>query len=173
MEESSPESGIQNSESRSQNADELRAVVREVMQEFVDGAKRTESLERRVNELIAENQEAQRSASIRTELQRLGVAKVELAYKAVKDDIYRGEDGRFLAQGGAEMRDFLASFVNENPELLPARLTGGSGASAAQRGPAGAQGISLESIRPGMSAEEMDRARQEVARVASLTLKGY
>ncbi len=48
-----------------------------------------------MNELIAENQEAQRSSAIRTELQRLGVAKIELAYKAVKDDVYRGEDGRF------------------------------------------------------------------------------
>ena len=149
------------------NTDELRAVVREVMQEFVEGAKRTDVLERRVNELIAENQEAQRSASIRAELQRLGVSKIELAYKAVKDDVSG------MTQGGEELRDFLTSFVNENPELLPARLAGGSGASAAQRSSGGAEGIDLARIRPGMNAEEMDRVRQEVARVASLTLKGY
>ncbi len=154
-------------------ADELRAVVREVMQEFITDTRRTESLEKRVNELIAENQEAQRSSAIRTELQRLGVAKIELAYKAVKDDVYRGEDGRLLAQGGEELRDYLTTFVNENPELLPARLTGGSGASSSSRVSGGSEGIDLASIRPGMSAEEMDRVRREVARVASQTLKGW
>jgi hypothetical protein len=189
MEESSQESGVrsqkvedgsqkvgdgtENSEFRIQNAESLRQAIREVMREFVSETKRTESLERRVNELIAENQEAQRSSAIRTELQRLGVAKIELAYKAVKDDVYRGEDGRLLAQGGEELREYLTTFVNENPELLPARLTGGSGASSSSRVSGGSEGIDLASIRPGMSAEEMDRVRREVARVASQTLKGW
>ena len=42
-----------------------------------------------------------------------------------------------MAQDGAEMRDYLTQFVGENPELLPARLAGGSGASAGQRTAAG------------------------------------
>jgi hypothetical protein len=33
-------------------------------------------------------------------------------------------------------------------------------------------GIDLERIRPGMNPEELERARQEVARLASQTLKG-
>ncbi len=78
-----------------------------------------------------------------------------------------------MAQGGEELRDYLTTFVNENPELLPARLTGGSGASSSSRVPGGSEGIDLASIRPGMSAEEMDRVRREVARVASQTLKGW
>ena len=90
----------------------------------------------------------------------------------MKDDIYRGEDGRLLAQGGAELRDYLAQFVGENPELLPARVSGGSGASAGQRSGGESRGVDLDKIRPGMSAEEMDRARQEIARVASQTLRG-
>jgi hypothetical protein len=154
-------------------------VIREVFQEFVERGKRTETLEQRVNELVQENQktraaaeEAQRSASIREELQKLGVAKIDLAYRAVKDEVYRGEDGRLLAEGGGELREFLTKFVQENPELLPARLTGGSGASTAQRSTA-AEGFDLASIRPGMSAEEKDRIRREVARVASQTLKGW
>jgi hypothetical protein len=170
----------QDTENRGQNAEELRGVIRELLEEFVGGQKRTESLEQRVNELVAENaktraaaEEAQRSASIREELQRLGVSKIDLAYKAVKDDVYRSEDGRLLAQGGAELRDFLTNFVSENPELLPARLAGGSGASAGQRSTAGEQGFDLARIRPGMNAEEMDRIRREVARVASQTLKGW
>jgi hypothetical protein len=86
-------------EVRGQQTEELRGVIREIFQEFVEGQKRTESLEQRVNELVAENAKtraaaegAQRSASIREELQRLGVSKIDLAYKAVKDDVYRSED---------------------------------------------------------------------------------
>ncbi len=70
------------------------------------GAKKREQLERRVNELVAENQrsrkmaeEADRSATIRAELQRLGVAKVDLAFKAVKDEIFRAEDGGCWREG--------------------------------------------------------------------------
>src|SRR5277367_2873128 len=165
---------------------DIRAVVTSVMQEFLGGQaelaeerKRRESLEQRVNELVSENQKARmaaeaadRSSAIRTELQKLGVAKVELAYRAVKDDVYRSEDGRLMAQGGADIREYLTTFVNENPELLPARMSGGSGASAGQRGVAPGNGIDLDMIRPGMSAEERERVRQEIARVASQTLRG-
>ncbi len=135
-----------------------------------------------MNDLVAENQRAraaaemaERSASIRTELQKLGVTKVELAYRAVKDDVYRSEDGRILAQGGAELREYLAQFVGENPELLPARLAGGSGTGTGQAGSRFAGeggGVDLSRIKPGMDAEELERARQEVARVAAQTLRG-
>ena len=60
----------------------------------------------------------------------------------------------------------------ENPELLPARLAGGSGASGAQKVPPGG-GVDLDKIRPGMSPEEMERVRQEIARVASQALRGF
>ncbi|SRR5258706_11094650 len=156
---------------------EIRAIVQAVVEEYLKAApayhaeldeekKRRESLEQRVNELVAENERAQRSSAIRAELQRLGVVKLDLAYKAVKDEV---------PQGGPEMNDYLARFVGENPELLPARVAGGSGAGTGQRpgmgsGPAG---IDLEKIRPGMNAEELERIRQEVARVASQTLRGY
>src|SRR5262245_23986518 len=112
-----PESG-----DRSQDVDALRTAVREGLGEFIESQKRTASLEKRVNELIAENQEARKSAEVRTELQRMGVTKVELAYKAVRDEVAR--------LGGAELRSYLTNFVSENPELLPARMAGGSGASA-------------------------------------------
>lgn len=147
--------------------------------ELLDERRRRESLEQRVNELIAENErarskaeEAERSAAVRGELQRLGVAKVELAYKAVKDDIRRGDDGRLLAADGSDAKDYLARFVSENPELLPARLGGGSGAMTGQRTATSGGGVELEKIRPGMSPEDRERARQEIARVASQTLRG-
>jgi hypothetical protein len=157
---------------------DIRAIVQSVMQEFLGGQaelaeerKRRESLEQRVNELVTAAEAADRSSAIRAELQKLGVAKVELAYRAVKDDVYRSEDGRLIAQGGTDIREYLTQFVNENPELLPARMSGGSGAGVGQRG--GEQGgIDLNMIRPGMSAEDKERVRQEIARVASQTLRG-
>jgi|SRR5690349_13326475 len=130
--------------------------IRAVLDELAEERRRREGLEKRV-------EEAERSSAIRAELQRLGVAKLDLAYRAVKDEAPR-EAG--------EMREFLERFVGENPELLPARLAGGSGAGAGQRGSGAAPPIDIDRIRPGMSAEELDRVRQEIARVASLALRG-
>jgi len=151
--------------------------------ELVEERRRREQLERRVNELVEENkrtrqvaQEADRSSAVRAELQRLGVAKIDLAYKAVQDGIVRTEDGRLVARGDSgevPVRDYLASFVSENPEFLPARIPGGSGMNAnlkAANPPR--ENVDLEKIRPGMSAEEMRRVREEIVRVASQTLKG-
>jgi hypothetical protein len=167
--------------------DDIREIVQAVVQEFMpqkteleEERRRRESLEQRVNELIAENQKAQakaneadRSATVRAELQRQGVAKLDLAYKAIKDEIFRGEDGRLTAAGGTEVREYVERFVNENPELLPARVAGGSGAGGGQRAAPGETRVELEQIRPGMSPEELERVRKEIARVASQTLRGW
>src|SRR5450432_2750115 len=74
--------------------------------ELVDERKRREQLEQRVNQLAEEArksqvvaEQAERESMVRAELQRLGVAKVDLAFKAVKDDISRGDDGRLVAAG--------------------------------------------------------------------------
>jgi hypothetical protein len=177
-----------------EETEDIRSMMQAVIQEFVkaeqskaepahkaelvEERRRRESLEQRVNELVAENEktrakaeEADRSASVRAELQRLGVAKIELAYKAVKDDIRRADDGRLIAPDGSDARDFLVRFVSDNPELLPARLGGGSGATAGQR-TSGSGTVDIDKIRPGMSAEDRERVRQEIAKVASQTLRG-
>lgn len=151
--------------------------------ELVEERKRREQLETRVNQLVEENkrareiaENAEREAIVRTELQRLGVAKIDLAFKAVKDDVTRSEDGRLVArgdQGEMNVREYLSHFVSENPELLPARIPGGSGASGVSRGQAGpVSNVDIEKIRPGMSAEELERIREEVSRVATQTLRG-
>ncbi|MEQ1886690.1 MAG: hypothetical protein ABL967_16630 [Bryobacteraceae bacterium] len=166
--------------------EDIREIVQAVVKEFLpqreemeqERARRVE-LEQRVSELIAENEknrtkaeEAERSSAIRAELQKLGVTKLDLAFKAVREEISRGADGRLMATGGLEANEYLARFVMENPELLPARLVGGSGAGIGQRG-AGSEGrVDLDRIRPGMNPEELDRVRQEIARVASQTLRG-
>jgi hypothetical protein len=151
--------------------------------ELQEERKRREQLERRVNDLIEENKrsrqiadEAERSAAIRAELQRLGVGKVDLAFRAVKDDIARTEEGRLIARtdaGEVPLKDYLTSFVTSNPEFLPARISGGSGIPATQKPPSGGGGsIDLDKIRPGMSSEDLETARQEIARVAAQALRG-
>lgn len=174
----------------------IQTIVRDAIQEFIqmeqakqepaykleleEERKRREQLERRVNELVEENkrtreiaEETERGATIRTELQKLGVGKVDLAFRAVKDDVFRAEDGRLVAhgaQGEVNLKDYLTQFVSENPELLPARIAGGSGVGAMQKA-SGHGPIDLDRIKPGMSVEERERVRQEIARIASQSLR--
>jgi len=181
-----------------ERGESLRDIIRGAIEEFVrseqtrtepayktelmDERKRREQLEHRVNELAAENERnrltaerAERDSLLRAELQRLGVSKVDLAFRALKDDIQRASDGRLVARnadGEVPLRDYLSQFVNENPELLPARMAGGSGMEPMARPTVTSSTIDLERIRPGMSPDELERARQEVARLASQTLKG-
>lgn len=150
--------------------------------ELMEERKRREQLEQRLNELVKENkqsrqmaEEADKSSAVRAELQRLGVAKLDLAFRVVRDDIQRAEDGRLIAkgnQGEVPLKDYLSQFVTDNPELLPARISGGSGIGPVQKMPASGGGFDLDKIRPGMSAEELERVRQEISRVASQTLRG-
>ena len=177
---------------------EVRVAIRDAIQEFfrseqsksepvyktelAEERRRRETLEKRVNELVEENkqsrhvaEEADKNSVLRTELQRLGVQKVDLAFKAIKDDVVRTSDGRLVGRnesGEAPLRDFLNSFVAENPELLPARIPGGTGSPAQQR-QAQSPAMDLSRIRPGMNPEELEKFRQEVARAASQALKGF
>jgi hypothetical protein len=173
---------------------DVAAIVRQAIEEFtqketaknepaykaelLEERRRREQLERRLNELVEENrrskqiaEEAQTSSAIRAELQRLGVGKVELAFKAVRDDIVRREDGRLMAHGEngeTSAKEYLAGFVAANPEFLPARISGGSGVTSGQKTPAGGMGsIDLDRIKPGMSRDEMERVRQEIVRLSS------
>src|SRR5580698_9281646 len=155
---------------------DIQAIVRQAVQEFTNSEKaksepaykaevleerkRREQLERRMNEVVAENQrsrktaeEAERNSAVRAELQRLGVAKIDLAFKAVQDGIVRTEDGRLVARGDSgevPVKEYLTNFVNENPEFLPARISGGSGITAARKAPLErSDGVDIEAIRPG------------------------
>jgi hypothetical protein len=178
---------------------DIRDVIRQALEEFVRGEqqkaepaykaelqderKRREALEQRLNQLVDENrkaraaaEESERNSQIRSELQRLGVAKIDLAFRAVKDEIVRGEDGRLQAKGpdGKPLQDYIAQFVQENPELLPARIAGGSGVnSGSRKTPAAVEPvISLDQIKPGMNKEDLDRVRQEISRLATQALRG-
>src|SRR3954451_21757583 len=118
----SMENNADKAEGAASAAVDVTSIVRQAIEEFAhrDQAKnepaykaelqeerrRREQLERRMNELVEENKrsradadEAQRSSAIRTELQRLGVNKVDIAYKVVQDGIVRSADGRLVARG--------------------------------------------------------------------------
>ncbi len=182
-----------------EQTNEIRKIVRETVEEFVrsehartepaykaelmDEKRRREQLERRVNELVQENrknrqiaEEADRRSAIQAELQKLGVTKVDLAYRAMQEDIVRTEDGRLVARGGdgeMSVREYLGAFIQENPEFLPARIAGGSGATAVNRvAPVAPVPVDMEKIRPGMSSEDAEKIRQEILRVAEQTFRG-
>ena len=150
---------------------------------MLEERKRREQLERRVNELVEENkrsrqmaEEAERGSAIRAELQRLGVAKIDLAFKAVQDGIVRTEDGRLVARteaGETAMKEYLTSIRERESGVSAGADRRGYGDDGRprklrQRAGNGRPG----QIRPGMSAEEMERVREEIVRVASQTLKG-
>jgi hypothetical protein len=147
------------------------------LQAMLDEERRKrESLERKLGELGEENRRTRRRAEqtdrvsqVQSFLQELGVRKVDLALRLLKDEVFRGEDGELYAEvKGSRIpyRDYLEDFVAENPEFLPPRIAGGSGASGGERGEMRPGGIDLNSIRPGMSREELSEAWKEVARLA-------
>jgi hypothetical protein len=185
-------------DNESQAGVDVRDIVRHAVEEFVrtehrksepaykaelqEERKRRETLESRLNQLVEENRraraaadEADKNSQIRSELQRLGVAKIDLAFRAIKDDFVRAEDGRLTTRGNENksLQEHLTSFVQENPELLPARIAGGSGAQASPKAisPIGGA-LSLDQIRPDMSKEDLDRVRQEISRLANQAIRG-
>lgn len=171
---------------------DLEGVIRKVIGRYLGGAsereqprvrgqlqeerRRREDAERQLAEATEENrrvreqgERAERYSSIRNELRALGVQKTDLAFRLVKDDIFRGEDGGLHGDiGGKRMsyQDYLSHFIADNPEFLPPRITGGSGAVGAERNEMTATGFDLNRIRPGMSKEELAQAWKEVARLA-------
>ncbi len=136
--------------------------------ELVEERKRREQLERRRQRTGGGEQaqppvaaEAERSSAVRSELQRLGVSKIDLAYKAVQDGIVRTEDGRLVARsenGELPMKDYLAAFVSENPEFLPARIAGGSGMTASAESPGSGAGAGGPGADPSRNERGRDAA---------------
>jgi hypothetical protein len=81
--------------------------------------------------------------------------------------VARGENG------DVSVSEYLTGFVQENPEFLPARISGGTGMTGTQKTTphSSAGGIDIDKISPSMSREELDRVRQEILRVASQSLR--
>jgi hypothetical protein len=87
----------------------------------------------------------------------------------LRDELTRSEDGTLVvrgAEGAVPFQDHIVRFLDENPELLPARNLSGSGATSSPRSQQNAPGIDIDSIKPGMSSEDKARIREEISRVA-------
>ena len=122
------------SEFRRHTSEEEDAVLKGKLREE---RRRREELERRLNEMRQENrrtrqqaEESERNLQIRDALREFGVQKTDLAFRLVKDEIFRTEEGDLYADSEGERipyREYLKRFVSENPEFLPPRITGGSG----------------------------------------------
>jgi hypothetical protein len=189
MERETSDTGRHGAEEKRFGLEAIRAMIGEYMRQredqqdsdvqgmLAEERRKRENLERQLSELGEENRRTRRQSEqtdrvsrIQSCLQELGVRKVPLALRLVKDEIVRGDDGELYAEvkgSRVPYRDYLEDFVAENPEFLPPRIAGGSGASGGAGGEMRSGGIDLNSIRPGMSREELAEAWKEVARLAS------
>lgn len=114
----------------------------------------------------AEKAARDRELYLKDQIRALGVRNIELAYKAVREEIEQSEDGEWIARVGSERvpaTQFLRSFVSQNPELVPARLISGSGTPA--RSEEFRDDCDLDQIRPGMDPVSLRRAREAVVRI--------
>lgn len=108
---------------------------------------------------------------LRTELlKHVPAERVDAAMRIFGPDVRYSDDGSIIGGDDQPIGDFISSAIKSHEYLLPPKPVGGAGAAAGQR--SGGKTISLDSIKPGMSAEDLDAARAEVARVAQAALLG-
>ncbi len=150
--------------------------------ELVEERRRREQLETRVNELVEENkrsrqvaEESDRHSQIRggTAAARSGEDRPGVQGRAGRDRARRGrvagcEDaGRRTADAG------VPGDVRERESRVSAGADcGGSGVAGPQRGGQMHAALDLEKIQPGMSAEELQRVREQIAQLALQSLRG-
>jgi hypothetical protein len=132
----------------------------QAMREELNSTRR--ELERVRIEKVAQGREM----FLREQIRSLGVRNIELAFRAVREEIEMDGDGEWIAMvKGAKVPavQFLKSFINQNPELIPARMI--SGAGAPSRSDEFRDECDLDQIRPGMDPASMRRAREAVVRI--------
>jgi hypothetical protein len=148
-------------------AEDLSAILAEERERRLELERRVRELDEQTRRAQQERSEAERVNRIRDGLQQRGVRKTDLALRVVREDVRQGSDGELVAEyngGRASLDEYLDRFVAENPEFLPPRIAGGSGATGGGGGFA-TGGLDLDSIRPGMSADDSKKAWREVARL--------
>ena len=175
---------------------DIRGIVQEAIEEFsrrkreetepahraelMEERRRREQLESQVKDLLQKARESEQevartrmTSAVKDELQQLGVTKVDLAFRVMKDEIRQGGDGQYVARGrdgDMPLKDFVKKFVDENPEFLPPRIAGGSGTSGGGQDPAGTR-VDLDAIRPGMSVEDRRDIHRAISTLVSQTFK--
>lgn len=146
---------------------DLNSVLAEERERRLELERRVRALDEQSRRAQQERSEAERVNRIREGLQQRGVRKTDLALRVVRDDVRPGSDGELVADykgAQASLDEYLDRFVADNPEFLPPRIAGGSGATGGSSGLAPG-GLDLDSIRPGMSPDDSKRAWREVARL--------
>lgn len=182
-------------EERQSQAD-IRGIVQEAIEEFarrkrdetepahkaelMEERRRREQLESQVKDLLQKARESEQevartrmTSAVKDELQRLGVTKVDLAFRVMKDEIKQSADGQYVArsrEGDVPLQDFVKKFVDDNPEFLPPRISGGSGTSGVGQDPAGVR-FDLDAIKPGMSADERRELHRALSNLVTQTFK--
>ena len=129
-----------------------------------------ESTRRELEQLRSEKLSQDREIFLREQIRSLGVRNVDLAYRAVREDVHKDQDGSWIAEvGGATVpaTQFLKQFIARNPDLIPARMILGSGAPS--RTEEADHECDLDQIRPGMDPASMRRAREAVVRIIAQT----
>ena len=186
----------QESATQVQAGQHIRGCVHEAIQEFIshrqqesepahraelnEERRRREQLEAQVRQLLEKTRESEMevartrmTSAVRDELQKQGVTKVDLAFRAMKDDIRQADHGGYTVRGrdgDVPLQEFVKKFVDENPEFLPPRITGGSGSSGMGSDATGAR-FDIDAIRPGMSQEERRQVHAAIASLATQTFK--
>ena len=105
-------------------------------------------------------------SQIRSELQRLGIAKVDLAFRAVKmKSCAPRTDACWPAALDRQVHAGVSVQLRAGESGTAARDRGGSGAQSPARNASHGEtaGIELEKIKPGMNKEDLDRVRQEIS----------
>ena len=132
---------------------------RDVSADLAAERERRLELERRIREIEEqgrrmqqEREEADRLGRIREGLAERGVRKTDLAVRILRDDVRRGPNGELLADRDgrpASLDEYLDRFVAENPEFLPPRIPGGSGATGTGAGGFPHSGLDLTAFGRG------------------------
>lgn len=107
-----------------------------------------------------------RDVYLKDQMRALGVRNIELAVRAVRNEVEMSDDGEWVAAINGERveaNQYLRSFVSQNPELVPARVISGTGIPS--RHGELQEECDLDQIRPGMDPSSMRRAREAVVRI--------
>jgi hypothetical protein len=124
-------------------------------------------------ELKAEASRLRKDKYLRQTLSALGVENLDLAVKAVHEDIVENGDRQWVttpASGAVPAQQYLAEFLKKNRELLPARRLQGAGMPASRMESGG--GVDLEEIRPGMDPATLRKVRDAIGRAMGVFPRG-
>jgi hypothetical protein len=124
-------------------------------------------------ELKAEASRLRKEQYLRQTFSALGVENLDLAVKAVHEDIVEDGDRQWVtktAGGAVPAQQYLTEFLKKNRELLPARRLQGAGMPASRMESGG--GVDLEEIRPGMDPATLKKVRDAIGRAMGVFPRG-